>query len=619
MHVKSKMKYRFFIIILVLVTVFSASAYATEINCGMLDITVMNDNSMLSNNAIFQLETQTGASIPVTKISNEKYTFGGSVYQLQTVNGKIIIDNIPVGNYILRQVSSDNGYSLDKNAMRMITITNQQTSTLYFLQNSNNANNGTNNNNNSNNTNNGTNNNNNSNNANNGTNNNNNSNNTNNGTNNNNNSNNSNNANNGNIIVSVVDSETKKGISGCQIQIIDSYNNVIATITTDANGDAFSSSLNAGNYFIRQMNSSANYEVDTSLKNANVSNGTNRITLTNTPIKTTLKIIAVDNTGKRINNVTFNVVGNDTNQQGTTDTNGESIIADLAQKQYTVSVNTTPAGYENNNQTQSINLSKTNNTVTFSFTKKVVQSTFYIMDNNSNPVNTIVTITKENGQKIGNYKSISGYCNVPNLETGNYFVHVSTTKWKTAKRTRFTVEKNDDTEFYMELAVTAQTGKIQVNVFDGNGNGLEKAYIDVYNANKKKIATWTADDDGSYSDENLKVGTYYLVARSTKNVTKKSYTKVVIKARKSSIINLRANQGAKGTVIVYFKNADTNQEISASYSYTDNIGTDFLEWLKAKNVDKKSISGYTFTKADYPATTKLTDEVQTVTYWYTAN
>ena len=71
-----------------------------------------------------------------------------------------------------------------------------------------------------------------------------------------------------------------------------------------------------------------------------------------------------------------------------------------------------------------------------------------------------------------------------------------------------------------------------------------------------------------------------------------------------------------GTLEVLFKHVGDNREIAKKRTYTDVVGSDYMQWVNENGLDKRDISGYAFVKAEYPAESSLTDGIITITYWY---
>lgn len=575
-------------VMVILTSTPALTAHASAPNTGNLEVTMTDSTTGIpSDGAVFQLELS-GSTMAFSQLGSGSYQYigGSGITQLTLNNGKLTIADIPIGTYTLRQISSAAGKALDASPSRTITVSDQITSQAYFLQSPYGSTSGTVSGSTSGSTTTGT---------------------------------------GGSIVATVIDSKTKTGISGATIKLYDSNNSLIETLTTDSYGDAFSGYLSPGTYFLRQTSTSGHYSIDSSRRTVNISSSVVAVEFTNAPQTGSMKIIAMNSKGERVSGVGFSLSsGNSKSVTLTTDGNGEAYSDSLAVNTYTVSCVSVPQGYVKSYETRTVYTGASGSDVYFIIYQQYYNVSFYATDENDNPADSVkIGVYNEDNGLIGTVTTDEdGYATYKNIGEGNYYAAIAKGQKVKGQQSRykFTLAASNTKTLSIDLLVVPQTGTLEVTVLDGGENPVENAIVEIYSTKKKKLKTGATDEDGYYTLEDYPVGDYLILTKSTAGSSaKKKYTTVTISANATSEVTLRAGNGEKGTVIVYFKDIDTNKDIAPSRSYTDSVGVDYGAWLKTSKIDKKTFSGYTFMQADYPEKTALTSEVQEIVYWYSKN
>lgn len=318
--------------------------------------------------------------------------------------------------------------------------------------------------------------------------------------------------------------------------------------------------------------------------------------------------------------------------------NGCVMLYGIIEGTYTVRQKKVAANYEKSNpESKSVYLNH-NSTVNsyFSITKKepptptptpnptpnpVEKNTsrFYVKDTNEKTLPSVhFGVYNGSNEKVSEVISDStGYMTSTSLPYGGYTLKVISGngyKLKDNKDTYGFVVSNKD-ELHVVIMETKK-GKIRLNVDDDKGQPVKDVEYTLYDSNDKKIGDVKTDEKGKGLFEEVEAGKYYVQSKDIlRNATKHPVT--IIESEQAEIYIKDSNIKRQGTIIASYKAIDDNREVSASVNYTDEIGSDFMNWLTRNGHDKKALDGFVYVKTDYPAETKLIDGTLYITYWYT--
>lgn len=154
------------------------------------------------------------------------------------------------------------------------------------------------------------------------------------------------------IQINKVDRETGVGLQGAVFGVYNKTDNTqVATLTTDAQGQAASTALPYGDYYVKELTAPNGYLIDQTKHDVSIGtqNATTSITINNDKIKGKLKVIKTDGqTVKKLEGAEFTIYNKDTDAEvGKVVTNkkGEATSADLPFGRYYFVETKAPTGY----------------------------------------------------------------------------------------------------------------------------------------------------------------------------------------------------------------------------------------------------------------------------------
>lgn len=120
---------------------------------------------------------------------------------------------------------------------------------------------------------------------------------------------------------------TKKGIPGFSYGIYDETGKLQQKITTDNSGEARSSSLEYGTYYLKQVDTPSNYELDENTYQLEISNQYSEVFLIkeNTRNSSIISFTILDESGKGVQNISYDLV-EDGNIKKTSISNSKGVV-----------------------------------------------------------------------------------------------------------------------------------------------------------------------------------------------------------------------------------------------------------------------------------------------------
>ncbi|GGC88567.1 SpaA isopeptide-forming pilin-related protein [Enterococcus wangshanyuanii] len=310
--------------------------------------------------------------------------------------------------------------------------------------------------------------------------------------------------------------EEGKLLAGAEFNVFNANNQLVGTVTTDANGVATLSDLPFGTYKLVETKAPAGYELDATPHYVTVSendpNGKISITVVNKKEQTTgnLEVIKKDEEGTLLAGAEFEVYDSNDQLVGkvTTDANGVATLTDLPYGTYKLIETKAPEGYEMDATPKYVTLSKTDPngkaTIEVLNKKEVVPETGslkiikYVKD--SDPIeylaDAVFEVYDTDTQLLGTYTTDqNGEILLNDLAPGKYYVI----------EVKAPPGFEEDTTFY---EITVEAGKIaeirHANVKKENLGGL-------------KITKYALDEDG-YETDNVLPNAEFSVTDSNGNV-----------------------------------------------------------------------------------------------------
>lgn len=230
------------------------------------------------------------------------------------------------------------------------------------------------------------------------------------------------------LVIEKLDKQTLEPLAGARFQVIrNSDNIVIGEYVTDNDGLSLVSGLVPGMYTVEELVAPAGYAIDESFKLVQVkANESAHITFTDTPYGG-ITVNAVD---KDNNNPLSGVVVEVWHQNGelvntfTTDSTGTIQTDKLSSGYYVIKVIKTENGYTAVTSEQTVEIKNGDSvTVKFEFIARGMLQVMALNNSEQGLPGMKVTVTKQNGEFVGNYTTDSyGSLVVTNLEAGWYIV-----------------------------------------------------------------------------------------------------------------------------------------------------------------------------------------------------
>ena len=342
----------------------------------------------------------------------------------------------------------------------------------------------------------------------------------------------------GNIKISKIDSDTSQGIEGVTFELMDLEGSVIATTTTNQNGEAYFNNLRIGKYKLREVETKQNYILNTSIFEVDVEyNKTTAKEIKNEYKKGNLIVNKVDKDNHKIplGNVIFDLFSNEFQRVvGTysTDVNGIININNLRIGEYSLIEKNTGDWYElaedsiinitwndttealvenelKKGQVKVIKLDEENNAI------KLEGVEFEILNENDEVLEKIVT--NENGEAISKKYPIRDFSKLKIRETKTLEGYELSNEVKTV-----TLEQNKITE--VTFTNKKIKGKIEITKISADNNELtnetkgtllEGAVFEIYTENDVLVDTLTTGQDGKCISKLLEYGTYYIKEKSS--------------------------------------------------------------------------------------------------------
>ncbi|CAJ1229145.1 hypothetical protein LXEBMM8_EKPBGFGD_02170 [Lactiplantibacillus xiangfangensis] len=197
----------------------------------------------------------------------------------------------------------------------------------------------------------------------------------------------------GQLTITKVDRVTGTKLVGATFELKDAAGNLVATGTTDANGQLIFKDLVLGTYTLVEANAPAGYRVSEKSQEIVISAGqaNQEQTVADDAIKGQLTITKVDReTGTKLAGATFGLkdaAGNVVT--GTTDANGQLVFDNLALGTYTLVETSAPTGYQISAKSQEIVISA-----------EVANQTQTVADDAIKGQLTITKVDRETGTKL---------------------------------------------------------------------------------------------------------------------------------------------------------------------------------------------------------------------------
>ncbi|SDZ39135.1 thioester domain-containing protein, partial [Bacillus sp. 166amftsu] len=315
--------------------------------------------------------------------------------------------------------------------------------------------------------------------------------------------------------------EQKELLQGAVFEVFSSANEKVGTITTNEEGAASLSGLEAGKYTLKEVKAPTGYVLNDKPQILEVKTGeVATITVANAKVKGNIEITKLSDSGKTLPKVEFTVYTADGKEITKTITNEQGIaqVKDLPYGQYYFVETKGVEGYLLNKTKYPFQIKEQGELLKFTVENKEVQGNVQLLKvDEENPDKKLEGATfilqDSKGKKISEHKTDkNGMIQVNNLGFGSYqFVEKQAPKGYVLSKDPipFNISENSKT-----ITLTAKNKPIKgtliitkVDVADGN-NKLPGAEFTIYDKQGKEVVKGKTNEKGIATFEKLPAGKY---------------------------------------------------------------------------------------------------------------
>ena len=327
----------------------------------------------------------------------------------------------------------------------------------------------------------------------------------------------------GGLEIIKIDEDTKEKIEGVTFEVYNSNKEVIGKITTGKDGKAVLKIDNMANgtYYYKEISAPDGYIVDSTMKEFKITeeNKIAKETVTNKKIRGTLEITKLDDSRVAIEGVKFNILASDKKtviETLTTDKSGHATTKKLDKGTYYYQEIEVPDGYVKDDEIFEFQINKQNEVVKREVINKRITGNLNVIkvDDNNTPIKGVkFEIYDANKNKVDTITTDeNGKATSKDLQIGTYtYKEVSVPKG-------YVIDENE-----YEFAVTSKETKIEKTVVNNRAKGalkiiklekgtktpIEGVTFEILDENKNVVDTIVTNKDGIAEKQDLIVGKYY--------------------------------------------------------------------------------------------------------------
>ena len=363
-------------------------------------------------------------------------------------------------------------------------------------------------------------------------------------------------------------------VEGVTFELRNEDGETLAEGTTGSNGYIKFSNVQPGRYELVEVDAPSEYEMREDPIEVTVeANQTIRKTIENKrkEVEGSLEIKKVDEEGKAIPNVTFEILDEDRNKIGeiTTDENGRAKISNLEVGTYYYREIKAPVNVIVDKTVKEFKITKSNRNVVEEVVNEKVKGSlqiikvdesnepiagvkFDILDSNKKVIETITTnasgvaVSKDLTPGTYYYKEVEAPSNVT-MDTNEYEFKIESTGQIITKTVVNKVAK----------------GKLEIHKVDSTNTPIAGVKFNILDSNKNVIQTITTNENGIATSKDLPIGTYYYkeVEAPSNVVMDTNEYEFRLSSNNQVLAKTVVNQVAKGKLEIH-KVDNTNKPIA---------------------------------------------------------
>lgn len=424
------------------------------------------------------------------------------------------------------------------------------------------------------------------------------------------------------------DDESGEPLQDAIFGLYDSNDNLIAELTTDADGTATSKLLDEGSYYLLETSAPEGYLIDDTRHAVSIpQNGTTiSVELSDTQIKGYVELTKVGEQDDPLEGAVYGIYTTDDSLicELNTDENGYAISPLIPYGSYYLKEISAPVMYNLNDEAIPFSIIEHGVTISLTAEDTLIRGQVQIIKTGEfgEPLSGVIYGVFNSGDNLIEEitTDVSGIAISSLLVYGDYYLkELETQPQFNIDEEPIPFEIRNQGEVIecsaVNMLIRGSVKIIKTNAQDNQP--IEGAVFWLLSSDGELIEELVTDGNGVAASSTLVYGDYYLQERSVPDgfILDEALIPISIFAQGEFTKHI-TNQPNIGSVEVFYRHIDSNHELADAYLYTDWIGEDYMTWLSVSGLDAKSIDGYSLVKSEYPDETVLVDDKLTVTLWY---
>lgn len=316
------------------------------------------------------------------------------------------------------------------------------------------------------------------------------------------------------LVIRKVEPGTGAGLPNATFQVANSQNEVVATVTTDADGYAMVPNMMPGDYTITETSRPSGQYIATAQK-CHISENPegDTVVVFYGEVKDMIIVRKTDKgTGEPLSGAEFSLKKGDSEvAKAVTDTEGFAYFKEVEAGNYTLTETKFPDGYiqEVTSRPVEVRVDSGNIVIPVTNSKPGNLQVYSKDDKNQMVPNTMIQVLNDRGQVVGGPTATSngGLATFQGLEPGNYTVTaVAADGYVLVQTTKDVVIEKDKTSV-IEFVSQAEPSLL-ITCVDNNGKAVNGATFNVQKTNLEPIGSYETGSDGTALISELEPGGY---------------------------------------------------------------------------------------------------------------
>lgn len=369
----------------------------------------------------------------------------------------------------------------------------------------------------------------------------------------------------GNLKILKVDKDDNDITLGAiEFDLLNEDKEIIAHLTTDADGEAYIENINVGNYILKETKTKKEYNLCVDEDIVVKWNETSKVTIENEKKKGQIRVIKKDKDHNEIklSGVEFEVIDSKNRivEKIVTDRNGEAITSRLPIGKYKIKEVSLGKNTEYilNDEIYTVDVTDkiiTDLKIENEHKKGLLKITKVDKDSNSIPIENVeFEIMDNNGFKYTGRTNKNGILEISNIRTGKITIkEIKTRDEYVLSKEKYYLEIKYNKTSEITIENEKKKGQIEVYKTDTENNTikLKDVEFDVIDENNNVVEKLTTNEKGYAITKRLPIGKYYLKETKTNNkyILKDELVEVDVSQDIISKLNI-TNEKKKGKISI---------------------------------------------------------------------